>query len=44
MAHGTLQILQLDVHERREVQQSLLNDEGLKTMQCWPSLSHMRER
>jgi hypothetical protein len=30
MAHGTLQILQLNVHKRREVQQSLLNDEGLK--------------
>jgi hypothetical protein len=30
MTHGTLQILQLNVHKRSEVQQSLLNDEGLK--------------
>ncbi len=30
MAHRTLEILQLNVHKRAEVQQSLLNDEGLK--------------
>jgi hypothetical protein len=30
MAYGTLQILQLNVRKRREVQQSLLNNEGLK--------------
>lgn len=30
MAYRTLEILQLNVHKRREVQQSLLNDKGLK--------------
>lgn len=30
MAHKTLEILRLNVHKRKEVQQSLLNDEGLK--------------
>ncbi|KAK4120182.1 hypothetical protein N657DRAFT_683764 [Parathielavia appendiculata] len=30
MAHGTLKILQLNVHKRKEVQQSLLNDEDIK--------------
>jgi ribonuclease HI len=30
MVQRTLEVLQLNVHKRREVQQSLLNDEGLK--------------
>ena len=30
MAHRTLEILQLNVYKRKEVQQSLLNDGGLK--------------
>jgi tRNA U54 and U55 pseudouridine synthase Pus10 len=42
----TLDILQLNAHKRSEVQQSLLNDEGLKdyAMLCWPFPNYMQGR